>query len=80
MGRVDQESLAIRRHLGVGSLYLLQRPQQLPEPFWMMATEARLFCGPSKTARRCEELFLLEPGELELIRTLPRFAHVRVTR
>lgn len=80
MGRSDQEALAIRRHLGVGSLYLLQRPQQLPEPFWMMATEARVFAGPSTTARKLEELFLLERGDLSSVMSLRRFHHLRVSR
>lgn len=80
IGRVDQQSLAIRRHLGVMSLYLLQRPQQLPEPFWALATDCYLFAGPSTTARRAEELFLLERGELEQIRDLPRFRYLHVRR
>lgn len=78
--KVEEQALAIRRHRGVGSITCAQQATQLAAPYLYFATEVRLFRSPTATIRRVEDLFNLEPGDLEAARTLRPYHHLRVVR
>ena len=78
--KLEEQALAVRRHRGVGSITCAQQATQLAAPYLYFATECRLFRSATSTVRRVEDLFGLEPGDLEAARSLRPFRHLRIVR
>jgi len=65
MGKMDNEVLATRRHLGVGLVNNLQDPTQLMSRWLRMGTDFYLFVQTSRYAAVLDEALYLEKGTLE---------------
>lgn len=79
IGAEDNELLATRRHLGIGLLFLIQRPSMLTTAFWEMATDAYLFRVAGKRLDGLTETIHLPEGALAPVANLPPFRYVRVS-
>lgn len=81
IGKEDMQALAMRRHLGVGFVFNLQRPTMLTSAFFELGTDFYLFAQTSKHAAVLNERLYLEPNTLERagVCGLPmhRYLHVR---
>lgn len=82
MGDAENETLALRRHRGVGAVYNLQEPKQLTAKFYRMSTDVYLFRQTEENAHHVEKHMLLEKNELLRagVTRLPehRYLHVRL--
>jgi hypothetical protein len=64
-GKEDVQSLAMRRHRGIGFVFNLQDPMMLTAQLWRLGTDFYLFACTSKHARTLDDRLYLEPGTLE---------------
>lgn len=78
MGSTDNVIASMRRHLGLGPVWLQQRVNQLAPQFYDMATDVYLFrLGNPKGLDKLEEHLNLTPGTLtRVVPTLPTHRHV----
>lgn len=80
MGAQDNVLVSMRRHLGIGPLFLQQRVNQLASQFYDMASDVWLFRAPNPDGlERLEKNLGLPPGSL--LEHVPRLAehdHVHV--
>ena len=78
--KLEEQALAVRRHLGVGSITCAQQPTQLAAPYFFFATECRLFRQSRRNVRRVEDVFGLDEGALDVATRLRPYHHVRIVR
>lgn len=80
VGALDNELLATRRHRGIGPVFNMQQPSQVPERFFEFSTDVIVYRTTRDRARDLEVRLLLEKGELLAggVDRLERFQYIRV--
>lgn len=81
LGKLQDVILNQRRHLGLEIVYCLQRPSQLPQPVYDVATDIYLFRQMnSDRVRDLERRVGVEQGALEILLNLPPHKYVHWTQ
>lgn len=81
LGKVQNVALNQRRHLGLELVYCLQRPNQLPQPAYDVATEVYLFNQRNEERVRFLERALgMNKGALAPLETLAPYRYMKWRR
>lgn len=74
----NNELIATRRHLGVGMLFLIQRPGMLVNAFWEGATDAYIFKLRDKHVERLADSLDVDVSTVAAATRLQKYRHVHV--